>query len=728
MKFPEEKDINRLINLVDAEKGDFGFLVVIIFSFIEKYMKNEISLAIDQKGYSEYKFRPLVEDYLSYVKNIYNTYDYTNDNRTVYSNLIFTKTKADDVRHNFATKSLEDVLHSIQLLNKFFQENDKNIRSQLTPLDKMLNKWRNRTYPEDAKSFEEAIASLGLLSKNVPTIILEMDEYNRKLHDIDELRNSLELLKTQLNEKESNEEEYETKIKQLQQEEKDLQEKYAKHQKYIDFQEQLISYSRTRTDFEKSISQLTSEQENAVNRISFTGDYLIKGSAGTGKSLVLLKTIEKLIKGDGCNNELLENKDRIYFLTYTNSLVNYNKYIAALLNMGIKPENITTADIFFGKILEKYTKLKNIDYSTTQYSSLKKKIRDIINCRYQTEDISEEDVYNEVIKFVWPNAITRKEYLDNKVTRKGMNRRLSMKQREIYWNIIYELNSLLKKENKWIVEYAIYNIALKFKDIPLTEEEKISEYVFVDESQDLSVAALLCIKAVTKKSIVMARDIDQTINQIPLIYSNSGMNVIGNSISLNTNFRNTVQINNVTEKYRKLIPGAASNTNMAFRLGVPVELFDLSSENSGNIDLNQIVLSKINFLSNELKYALENICIIFSESSTARIDKMIKFLATNNLMAENIKDKDFNSSKKISISTIQSCKGLDFPAVILIADNFSSFEFKTYDEEVSEKIQRNKLYVACTRAMDSLTVITGKCCDNKAIQSLKECILEINNK
>ena len=105
---------------------------------------------------------------------------------------------------------------------------------------------------------------------------------------------------------------------------------------------------KTRNDFEHSILRLTSEQQEAVDRIKFRKDYLVRGSAGTGKSLVLLKAVEKLI--DETKDE--EYKPQINFVTFTTSLVKYNAYVAKLMEMGIAEENIKTADSFFKEILD----------------------------------------------------------------------------------------------------------------------------------------------------------------------------------------------------------------------------------------------------------------------------------------------------------------------------------------------------------------------------------------
>ena len=105
-------------------------------------------------------------------------------------------------------------------------------------------------------------------------------------------------------------------------------------------------------------------------------------------------------------------------------------------------------------------------------------------------------------------------------------------------------------------------------------------------------------------------------------------------------------------------------------------------------------------------------------------NKVINELGKLGIASEGIKNKDYTVGRKVCISTIQSCKGLDFPVVILLADHRVHFNDAKYDEEIVEQLQRNMFYVAMTRAMDMLTVITWNNSENAVINDIKKCILE----
>ena len=87
---------------------------------------------------------------------------------------------------------------------------------------------------------------------------------------------------------------YEEKQKELNERLTDL----SSAKDYLASLSRVTVYTRTRFDYERSVTRLTKEQEKVLGQISPGSDFLVKGSAGTGKTLVLLKAIEK-VKGRG---------------------------------------------------------------------------------------------------------------------------------------------------------------------------------------------------------------------------------------------------------------------------------------------------------------------------------------------------------------------------------------------------------------------------------------------
>ena len=64
---------------------------------------------------------------------------------------------------------------------------------------------------------------------------------------------------------------------------------------------------------------------------------------------------------------------------------------------------------------------------------------------------------------------------------------------------------------------------------------------------------------------------------------------------------------------------------------------------------------------------------------------------------------DFAQQGIIRLATTQSCKGLDFPVVLFYIDHRAHY-LDVFDEEVSDKINRNMIYTALTRSIELLHV------------------------
>lgn len=71
-------------------------------------------------------------------------------------------------------------------------------------------------------------------------------------------------------------------------------------------------------------------------------------------------------------------------------------------------------------------------------------------------------------------------------------------------------------------------------------------------------------------------------------------------------------------------------------------------------------------------------------------------------------DFDFETTGSVRLCTMQSCKGLDFPVVLFLADHRipEAQTHSVYDEETFMNQQFNMVYVALTRAMEMLYVFT----------------------
>ena len=475
--------------------------------------------------------------------------------------------------------------------------------------------------------------------------------------------------------------------------------------------EQVTFYTKTRHDYEQSIITLSQEQSDVLNQINVNKDFLIKGAAGTGKSLVLIKTLEKAVnelKGqlDFDDDAAATDRNAFRLLTYTKSLVKYNQYVTKLLKTEVSEKSITTADSFIASLLKLYFPGKGFGYNYSDYPA----------SVFDNSDFGGAALFTEAEKFIWANCISRAQYVDDVCEREGMKFPLKKVDREKMWNALEAAEEKLEGLNIWPRNFAAKKIAERLEaggagagaSAGAGGSEVASvmvEYSFVDEAQDLPPVILSVIKKSTKRAVFLAGDSDQTIYTKGFNWNRSGIDVQGRTKILKTNFRNTSQIHEYAEKYRSSFTHKDSTTMPdAFRPGPPVE--HIVAKN--NEDAKNQIVEQVKLLMNALNYAEENICII---ANTKEKLKALQELLDKKLGLESniVEDYfDFEGTGGIRLCTMQNCKGLDFPVVLFLADHRirGADEKSAYDEETFMMQQFNMVYVTLTRAMEMLYIYT----------------------
>jgi superfamily I DNA/RNA helicase len=326
---------------------------------------------------------------------------------------------------------------------------------------------------------------------------------------------------------------------------------------------------------------------------------------------------------------------------------------------------------------------------------------------FNHKKLSPEELLVEFNEFIWANNISKEDYVENVCDRIGMKNPIKKTDRALIWKSLEEAEEKLEKNKTWPRNFAAKKIIEKMK---LAKEngdtDFCTEYSFVDEAQDLPPVILSLIKESTNQCVFLAGDSDQSIYRKGFSWNKSGIDIRGRTKILKTNFRNTNQIHEFAEAYRKNFKNMDKTTKpLAFRPGPPVELTISKNTN----DLNQQLVQQVKLLLNILKYEEENICIIANQKQ--KLDK-IKTLLESKLGVKSIQiadtDFDFAETKGIRLSTMQNCKGLDFPVVLFVADHRiqGAEELSCFDSETYYEQQYNMVYVCLTRAMEMLHIFT----------------------
>jgi hypothetical protein len=338
---------------------------------------------------------------------------------------------------------------------------------------------------------------------------------------------------------------------------------------YVQHVSRFSLYTRTRMDYERSVMKLTLEQAEAVEAVRPGHDFLIRGGAGTGKTIVLLHALQRIKRAR--ESELaLRPGSRLLFLTYTNTLVKFDRYIAEILREPGAESLIGTADSFFQARLTLLGRAQRVDYGIAARLALK------LNT---TGFFSAPELAVEIEDFLFGSLVSRREYIDEMIPRRGMRQPLTAPQRAAVWDIRDAMAGAMEHDGLLSKNYARLVLIRALEANPDDASLRDIDVALVDESQDLSAADLRALKLMTLRGLVMAGDTGQSIYGVSSPYRRAGLDVAGRTKILHTSFRSTLPIQEVADAYRRLSgleddEGAGAN---AFREGPVPELYTAGS-------------------------------------------------------------------------------------------------------------------------------------------------------
>ncbi len=689
--------------------SDPGFFVLAVHSFIENHLRT----VVDQDNIEDDSFYFYLDAFRDSVKvkkqgfiSGFDVLGMINKQHKI----------TNEVRHRFGAVDAEEAMAATHHLKRFWGLADLPLVDVLTKLEEYLSLWEEK---RSLKEFKEELSSTGfklhMAQKNVKELTGQVEQLETFRAEMEHVSAEKKVLEKRIEKLELVTGERGSKIDELRAQRRQLLDEQARItkelegfknvQEYIDSLSRLTVYARTRFDFERTITRLTKEQQNILDQISLGADFLIKGSAGTGKTLVLIKAIEKARKSEK-QSLGMEEPAAVALLTYTNALVKYDRYIAELVSGTNPADRVATADAF---LLEK---LQVIDPRYSVDFDLPRKLAD----SYPVAELSAAELAAEVELFIFGNDISYEEYVEEGIERRNMRRPLSRDIRKKVWTALTEMVADMERRKRFTKNYSRLKIAQYATEHYGDPRIHSIDYAFIDEAQDLSTADIKAIKACTKRCVLMAGDADQSIYQPGFSFIRAGVDIRGRTRILKINFRNTMELHEFCEGYRKKIPGQdEENQPEAFRTGPPPELFLSDSRD----ELITLIGKRVDLFVNQLGYDPENICIVSpSKNDMAGVWKRV---TGNGYTVANIKDKefDFSQTKGIRESTMHSCKGLDFPVILLYLPGILSHD-DSYDTATADKMTRNLVYVAISRAMDHLNVFTTKNSGVKAIDDLIE--------
>ena len=714
-----ESNLERILKARDA---DLGLFILAMHSLMERSLK--IKYGIPLTSSTETSFGSLIGDYITDYKLSHGKPKYTGSNyyvfptkeeEKIFNTLLLIPTNhylANDVRHFFDKKLPEDAQVTIECFLAFAKAEKWGSLKVLNELRKELDNWDNHS-PFQSAELTKAIAQIEKLKKENENLAEKANELSQLQNEYNLLSSQESVLKNQLSDTEARLSKKDAKLDDLRKKNNEQMMKFRREkeeilnkmkdyettQTYLNYLEKVAFYSKTRHDYEVSVTKLTTEQNDILEQIKLDKDFLIKGAAGTGKSLVLLKALEKAVNNLRSELDFGSSNSCFRLLTYTKSLVKYNQYVTRILGAEVPEGSILTADSFLYSLLKKYFPNKRSNFD----------LKDSLESVFVCEGFTPQELYGEFQNFIWANCITKEEYIDKMCERVGMKTPMKKDDRVKVWNALEKVEKALEVKTLWPRNYAAKRLIEEMdKDLKNGRADFLTEYSFVDEAQDLPPVVLALIKKATKRAVFLAGDNDQSIFLKGFNWNRSGIDIRGRSRILKMNFRNTNQIHEFAEKYRSRFKHMDTELMpVAFRPGPPVEL---STAANPETLMNQIV-QQVKMLLEALNYDEENICILANTNS--KLSK-IQHLLDRQLGVKSVEisdeNFDFEKTKGIRLCTMQNCKGMDFPVVLLMADHriLNAEENSSFDSETFYEQQYNLIYVCLTRAMEMLHIFTAE--------------------
>lgn len=429
-----------------------------------------------------------------------------------------------------------------------------------------------------------------------------------------------------------------------------------------------------------------------------TGQYVVLGTAGSGKTTLAIHRAVYLAKCIKTNQKVL--------------LVTFNKSLVTYLN-SISDSNLYNIDVrnyhWFAKgylgykgMLGRYeiVPTKNYDGENKKLTFVKMAIKETIIevGNNVTLTRAPEVFYEEICWMQKMGIITLDEYINaERIGRSGT--RITKENRKYFFNV-YE--KYLDIRGKYGYKYDWDDLATTVKyQLEDDKEERLYKHIIIDEGQDLSPVMLQSLSLAIPEdgSITFFGDVAQQIYGGRLSWRNAGLKVKKNEIwKFDQNYRNSKEIADL----------AIAISNLPFFN----QSIDLVTPKKPTASGPKPVLVKFDDEEKEFKWIIDN-AIILSKTEAVAILVRTRQLAKKVERVLNIRginyqklDKDlqrWDNSSIISVGTFHSAKGLEFDSVMIpycssnrIPDKEKIAALEDREEALSEDAKL--IYVAVTRA------------------------------
>lgn len=476
----------------------------------------------------------------------------------------------------------------------------------------------------------------------------------------------------------------------------DLGVDYVRQKTFEQFALDIIDEKLEIEDVNKKLVQIISTKENCDNI------NLIKKAAEFKSSINFKNVIDEYI--NKINEEYLSNND---FMIKNISVIKYEE-LKEIFNMNKEKVSLQKRVKFLKEYMIK--KLSNMsDKIIEELSNDRRKKLDNIRT-----DISEEEAQKERKKIIEETEYEITSLLKGgkKLVEDFIKKLPKIKLIEQYKQILNSSEKLEKYIDNKIINYIneefktrIKNKKIEFEDLsPLLylkykligiKENFNLKHIVIDEAQDFGEFQFYVLNEIlnNNKSMTILGDIAQGIYSYKGTRDWTRINDVvfkGEAIieNMNRSYRTTIEIMN---EANKIIEPIKNELNI--NLAIPISRH---GESIVNVDTNTLT-EEINYINNRINELLDkdvkNIAVICK--NIEKCQEIYIELKKQKQNVELITESVLKYSGGITIIPVHLSKGLEFDSVIIT-------DYDSYDESILEK---QLLYVACTRAMHTLDII-----------------------
>ncbi|MGW2121379.1 UvrD-helicase domain-containing protein [Streptomyces sp. NPDC001758] len=449
-------------------------------------------------------------------------------------------------------------------------------------------------------------------------------------------------------------------------------------------------------------------QRKVAYRASYSGPAQVTGGPGTGKTVVALHRVKHLLGH-------LRDGDRILLTTYTNALVNALR--SGLESLVDDPElrdrvDISTVDGFANRVVAEVPDAVTLrPLMSNEEVSRWGKAAKATDFTGSAQFLVQE--YRHVVLAQGIGSLPEYEAAD----RRGRGSRLTAAERPLVWRTVERFTADLAADGcrTWLQTCA---------EAARLLEEKGPRYrhVVVDEAQDLHPAQWRLLRAAVPArpdDLFIAGDPHQRIYDSKVSLKSLGIKVTGRSVKLRKNYRSTQQILRwstallIGRPVDRLEDEARHETLLGYRSALHGDGPAVRAAASEEAELDALVDQVRDWINAGVGAGEIGVSARFNKTCA----KAVARLKDADIPAVSLRNASGDSSTgevtAVRVGTMHSFKGLEFRcvAVIGVDDEALPFQKAVTPAEVDSKqhetdlmSERCLLFVACTRARDSLYV------------------------